>query len=108
MSVNFTVHISDEDYKALRYVSDNPDKYVDDTVTRYILEMKETLAKELIKNELSKSSVKNIPATLDGALEVANLPAAKDHIDRDVVRMERLVADPDDEIDIEPLADIPD
>ena len=36
MAVTYTTQISDVDYKALCYVTDNPSQYVDDNVTKAV------------------------------------------------------------------------
>lgn len=109
MAYTYTFQINDTDYKALCYVTDNPSQYVDDHITQYVREMKEQMAKDLIKQELAKPGVRNIPADHDSLIMAANIKTAKQMNDEDAIRMEKMVANPDDPEfqDSLPGADLP-
>jgi len=96
MPHTFTVQISDADYKALCYVTDNPNQYCDDKVTEFIEQMVETVAQQLIREEFSKPGTRSIPATRDGVIEAATLKTAAQHMAEETARMERMIVDPDD------------
>lgn len=95
MAVQYTVQISDADYKALCYLAENPNTYVDDNVTEYIRQMKEDLVKAIIKSELAKPGVRSIPADKEEILRKANVRTAKEINKEDTERMVQLVKDPD-------------
>jgi hypothetical protein len=96
MAHSFTVQISDADYKALCYVTDNPNQYCDDKVTGYILEMVDSVADALVREEFSKPGTRNIPATKEGVIQAATLKTAAQHQADTTAKMERMMIDPDD------------
>jgi hypothetical protein len=95
MAVQYTVQISDADYKALCYVTENPNAYVDEHVTEFIRQMKEDLVKEIIKSELNKPGTRSIPADKEELLARANVKTAAQISYEDTVRMEAMVQNPD-------------
>ena len=108
MAVQYTVRISDEDYKALCYMHSDPSTYVDNQVTEYIRLMKEDIARQLIKKEFEKSSTRTIPATIDEIIEVAELKPVSVWMAEDAERMERMMANPDDAPEAPESVNIPD
>lgn len=107
MPTTYSVQISDVDYKALCYVAENPHQYCDDKVTEYIHLMKRDMAHHLIKQEFNKVGTRSIPATVDEIIMAANIKTAQQLFEEDEERMKRLVANPDDLVDIGPAFDIP-
>ena len=95
MAVQYTVQISDADYKALCYVADNPNVYIDEHVTEYIRQMKEQLIKEIVKSELVKPGVKSIPADKEELLALAKVKSAVQIQYEDTQRMIAMVQNPD-------------
>ena len=95
MSVQYTVQISDADYKALCYLAENPNAYVDEHVTEFIRQMKEDLVKEVIKSELAKPGTRSIPADKEELLARAHIKTAAQINQEDTLRMEALVQNPD-------------
>lgn len=95
MAVQYTVQISDADYKALCYVTSNPNTYVDEHVTEYIRQMKEDLIKEIIKSELAKPGTRSIPADKEELLARAQVKSAAQISYEDTKRMEAMVLNPD-------------
>ena len=73
MAVQYTVQISDADYRALCFVTENPNAYVDEHVTEYIRQMKEDLIKAIIKQEMAKPGVRSIPADKEALLTSAKV-----------------------------------
>lgn len=109
MAVTYTVQVSDADYKALAYVAEDINQYVDDTITGYILQMKNDMVKHLIKTELAKPGVRTIPADPEVLIAQANIKTAKQREEEDTKRIEQLVSNPDaPEIDIGESAFLPD
>lgn len=109
MAVQYTVTISDADYRALCYVAPNPNVYIDENVTEYIRQMKEDLVKLIIKEELSKPGIKNIPADKEELLRRAIVKTAKQINLEDTRRMEAMVLNPDaGEMDIGEAVRLPD
>lgn len=102
MAHSFTVQISDADYKALCYVTDNPNQYCDDKVTGYILEMVDSVADALVREEFAKPGTRNIPATKEGVIAAATLKTAAQHQADATAAMERMMIDPDDVDDSDP------
>lgn len=96
MPHTFTVQISDADWKALCYVTENPSKYCDDNVTEYISLMKNDVIKSIIRSELEKPGIREIPADVETLLSQAELKPAKQTMAESAIRMERMVANPDD------------
>jgi uncharacterized phage protein gp47/JayE len=108
MAVTYTTQISDVDYKALCYVTDNPSQYVDDNVTEYIRQMKEQMVKQLIKDELAKPGIREIPADKEELIAKASIKTAKQSMEEDAARMVAMVADPSaPEIVVGPSATLP-
>ena len=95
MAVQYTVQISDADYKALCYVTENPNTYVDEHVTEYIRQMKEDLVKEILKRELAKPGMRSIPADKEELIRTANVKTQKQIVREDTLRMEAMVLSPD-------------
>lgn len=95
MAVQYTVQISDADYKALCYVAENPNAYVDEHVTEYIRQMKEDLVKEIIKSELAKPGTRAIPADKEELIARAQVKSAKQIMYEDTERMKAMVQNPD-------------
>jgi hypothetical protein len=95
MTVQYTVQISDADYKALCYVTENPNTYVDEHVTEYIRQMKEDLVKEILKSELAKPGMRSIPADKEELIRTANVKTQKQIVRDDTLRMEAMVQNPD-------------
>ena len=95
MTVQYTVQISDADYRALCYVTENPNTYIDEHVTEFIRQMKEDLVKEIIKSELAKPGTRSIPADKEELLRQAKVKTAKQTNAEDTARMEALVLNPD-------------
>jgi hypothetical protein len=95
MTVQYTVQISDADYKALCYVTENPNTYVDEHVTEYIRQMKEDLVKEILKSELAKPGMRSIPADKEELIRTANVKTQKQIVREDTLRMEAMVISPD-------------
>jgi hypothetical protein len=109
MAVQYTVQISDADYRALCFVTDNPNQYVDDHVTVAITQMKDQLIEHLIKTELEKPGTRSIPADREGLLAQANVKTALEIEKADTDRMLKLVENPDAfEEDIGEAAILPD
>ena len=104
MAHSFTVQISDADYRALCYVTDNPNQYCDDKVTGYILEMVDSVADALVREEFSKPGTRNIPATKEGVIAAATLKTAAQHQAAATAAMERMMIDPDDIDESDPNA----
>lgn len=95
MTVQYTVQISDADYKALCYVAENPNTYIDEHVTEYIRQMKEDLVKEIIKSELAKPGMRSIPADKEELIRTARVKTQKEIVKADTERMEAMVLNPD-------------
>jgi len=95
MAVQYTVQISDADYKALCYVAQNPNTYIDEHVTEYIRQMKEDLIKEIIKSELAKPGTRSIPADKEELLARATVKSAAQLQYEDTQRMVAMVLNPD-------------
>jgi hypothetical protein len=95
MAVQYTVQISDADYKALCYVADNPNTYIDEHVTEYIRQMKEDLVKEIIKSELARPGMRSIPADKEELLRTATVKTQVQINQEDTQRMEAMVLNPD-------------
>lgn len=95
MTQQYTVQISDADYKALCYVAENPNVYIDEHVTEYIRQMKEDLVKEIMKSELQKPGMRSIPADKETLLAQATVKSAKQLQREDTLRMEAMVENPD-------------
>lgn len=95
MSVQYTVQISDADYKALCFVATNPNTYVDEHVTEYIRQMKEDLVKEILKSELAKPGMRSIPADKEELLRTAVIKTQVQINQEDTQRMEAMVLNPD-------------
>lgn len=95
MAKQYTVQISDADYKALCFVAENPNVYVDEHVTEFIRQMKEDLVKEIIKSELTVAGVRSIPADKEELLARAQVKSAKQIMAEDAKRMEAMVQNPD-------------
>jgi len=95
MAVQYTVQISDADYKALCYVADNPNTYIDEHVTEYIRQMKEDLVKEILKSELAKPGMRSIPADKEELIRTAKVKTQREINREDTLRMEAMVIDPD-------------
>ena len=95
MAVQYTVQISDADYKALCYVADNPNTYIDEHVTEYIRQMKEDLVKEILKSELAKTGMRSIPADKEELIRTAKVKTQREINREDTLRMEAMVIDPD-------------
>ena len=95
MAVQYTVQISDADYKALCYVADNPNTYIDEHVTEYIRQMKEDLVKEILKSELAKPGMRYIPADKEELIRTAKVKTQREINREDTLRMEAMVINPD-------------
>lgn len=104
MPHTFTVQLSDADYKALCYVTDNPNQYCDDKVTEFIEQMVDTVAEQLMRDEFSKPGTRSIPASKEGIIAAATLKTAAEHMKAETARMEAMVADPDSVDDSDPNA----
>lgn len=96
MAYTYTFQIADTDYKALCYVTENPSVYVDDHITDYVRQMKTQMAQQLIKDELAKPGVRNIPADHDSLIMAATIKTARQMTEETTIKMEKLVANPDD------------
>jgi len=109
MAVQYTVQISDADYKALCFVTENPNVYVDEHVTEYIRQMKEDLIKQLIQKEMDKPGVRSIPADKEELLSKAKVKTQAQMEAEDTARMLAMVENPDAlEEQLEEAADLPD
>lgn len=95
MAVQYTVQISDADYKALCFHAANPHAYVDEKVTEYITLMKNDLVKQIIKTELAKPGTRTIPADKEELLRRATVKSAKQMQAEDTARMLAMVQNPD-------------
>lgn len=95
MAVQYTVQISDADYRALCFVTDNPNAYVDAHVTEYVRQMKEDLIKVIIKQEMAKPGVRSIPADKEALLAAAKVKSCAQIEQEDTRRMEHMVQNPD-------------
>jgi hypothetical protein len=95
MAVQYTVQISDADFRALCFKAENPHQYVDDHVTEYISQMKQQLIKELVKQELEKPGTRSIPADGETLLTNAVVKTSKQMEAEDTERMIGMVANPD-------------
>jgi len=109
MAVTYTTQISDVDYKVLCYVAKDPSQYVDDNVTEFIMQMKEQLVKQLIKDELAKPGIREIPADREQLIATANVKTATQITEEGTARMVAMVANPDaPEFNLGPAATLPD
>lgn len=95
MTVQYTVQMSDADYKALCFVAANPNTYVDEHVTEYIRQMKEDLVKEIIKSELARPGMRAIPADKEELIRTATVKTQAQINREDTDRMEAMVLNPD-------------
>ena len=95
MAVQYTVQISDADFKALCFKAENPHQYVDDHVTEYVRQMKEDLVKQLVKAELEKRGTRSIPADKEELLSRAVVKTCKQLEAEDTDRMMKMVENPD-------------